>query len=79
MTVAIEDENDLRVLRGAWEDTLGTPPDKYLSKRIMVKALAWHSQCAASGGLSPDGRFLFVLIDDRRGSKLVQYHVGYVQ
>ncbi len=50
MTVANEDENDLQVLRGAWEDAFGTPPDKYLSKRIMMKALAWHRQCAANGG-----------------------------
>ncbi|WP_085641564.1 SdiA-regulated domain-containing protein [Marivita geojedonensis] len=30
-------------------------------------------------GLSPDGRFLFVLSDDGRDSKLVQYQVGSVQ
>ena len=50
MTATLEDENDLQVLRGAWEDTVGTPPDKYLSKRVMMKALAWHRQCEANGG-----------------------------
>ena len=50
MTDFKTDEPNLQSLREAWRAAFGTPPDKYLSRRLMAKALAWHQQCEGAGG-----------------------------
>ncbi|MEM0937956.1 MAG: DUF2924 domain-containing protein [Pseudomonadota bacterium] len=42
---------DRTELRAAWERAFDAAPDRYLSPRLMAKALAWHRQCEAEGGL----------------------------
>ena len=39
-----------QLLQG-WEAAFGSPPPPYLSVRFMQKALAYETQCKASGGL----------------------------
>ena len=50
MTDTKTDQQDLQSLRKEWRAAFGTPPDKYLSRRVMEKALAWHRQCEGAGG-----------------------------
>ncbi|MXQ09557.1 DUF2924 domain-containing protein [Alphaproteobacteria bacterium GH1-50] len=50
MTDFKTDEPNLQSLREAWTAAFGTAPDKYLSRRLMAKALAWHQQCEGAGG-----------------------------
>jgi hypothetical protein len=50
MATATTDQQDLQSLRVAWRAAFGTPPDKYLSRRVMAKALVWHQQCEEAGG-----------------------------
>ena len=50
MATATTDQQDLQSLRETWRAAFGTPPDKYLSRRLMEKALTWHRQCEDAGG-----------------------------
>ena len=50
MDTAMTDQRDLQSLREEWRAAFGTPPDKYLSRRVMEKALVWHRQCEGAGG-----------------------------
>ena len=42
--------SDLHKLRADWQAAFGSPPDKYLSARLMTRALDWQKQCVSAGG-----------------------------
>jgi hypothetical protein len=45
---------DRAALRVAWAEAFGDSPPHFLSMIFMRKALIWHAQCRAFGGLSSD-------------------------
>ena len=45
-------EMDRSALRVEWIDAFGRAPPHHLSMALMRKALIWHAQCCAFGGLS---------------------------
>lgn len=45
---------DRAALRVAWAEAFGDAPPHFLSMIFMRKALIWHEQCRAFGGLSSD-------------------------
>lgn len=47
-------EMDRSTLRVEWNDAFGGAPPHHLSMAFMRKALIWHAQCNAFGGLSSD-------------------------
>ena len=49
---------------GDWEETFGSPPPPYLSVAFMRKAVAYETQCRASGGLPAATRRVLRRISD---------------
>lgn len=47
---------DRAALRVAWAEAFGDAPPHFLSMIFMRKALIWHAQCRAVGGLDADLR-----------------------
>ena len=47
-------EMDRAALRVAWAKAFGDAPPHFLSMIFMRKALIWHEQCRAFGGVKPD-------------------------
>lgn len=45
---------DRSALRAAWAEAFGDAPPHFLSMIFMRKALIWHEQCRAFGGLTSD-------------------------
>lgn len=43
---------DAAALRGRWVEAFGRPPPKYTSRDLLLRALAYHVQEQAHGGLS---------------------------
>lgn len=49
-------QRDRAALRVEWAGAFGEAPPHYLSMMFMRKALIWHAQCLAFGGLASDVR-----------------------